>query len=123
MWFFNKKISEDALIGVWKHPINAGGGSFEIKKSDGTTSNHPFVVYNFEIFHFRSNKTFTFGEYSNSGPLYEVQGRWKLSSDKKRIDFSYDNGDTYSMDIRNFNGKSFITTSAQGSDFLFTKEQ
>lgn len=122
MLFFNKKISEKALVGVWKHPLYAGGGTISVVDGDGKKRDHTFVNHHFEIMNLRSDMTFTFGEYTQNGPFYEEHGRWKLSSDKKRFELIYDNGETSSMDIRKFDGKSFITTSVMGNDFLFTKE-
>lgn len=122
MLFFKKELSEKNLVGVWKHPLIGTRGNIEIVSSEGTKQNHSFINYHFEIFNFKSDKTFTFGEYTSSGPLYEVQGRWRLSSDKKNIELSYDNGETSLFDIRKFDGKSFVTTSIQGNDFLYTKE-
>lgn len=122
MWFFNKKINEKTIVGVWKHPLMGSGGNIEIVSKDGTKQNQSFVNYHFEIFNLKSDKTFTFGEYTRNGALYEVQGHWRLSSDNKNLELSYDNGETSRIDIRKFDGKSFVTTSIQGNDFLFTKE-
>lgn len=120
---FKKKLTEKNLVGVWKHPILASWGSIEISGGKTTPSqSKPFQNYNIEIFTFRENGTFTFGEYTKSGPLYEGCGRWALSYDKTSIIFTYDNGETNRIDIREFNGDSFITTSIQGNDFKFTKE-
>ena len=66
-------------------------------------------------------KHFVFGEYGQS-PLYEVEGRWELTEDKQRLVFSFDNGETSSIDIREFDGNSFVTTSKEGNDFKYTKE-
>ena len=54
--------------------------------------------------------------------MYEVEGKWKLIEDKKRLEFSFDNGQTSSIDIREFDGNSFVTTSREGNDFKYTKE-
>jgi hypothetical protein len=69
----------------------------------------------------KNDGTFVFGEYGNT-PLYEVEGRWNLSDDNERIMFSYDNGETSSIDIREFDGNSFVTTSREGNNFKYTKE-
>ena len=45
-----------------------------------------------------------------------------MSTDKKNIVFSYEDGETSSIDIREFDGTSFITTSREGNDFKFTKK-
>ena len=108
-----EQLSEEMLIGTWKHPIEVG--AFSVNDGEETT------MYNFEIFNFKGDGSFVFGEYGNS-PLYEVRGNWKLSDDKKRIELSLDNGETSSIDIREFNGNSFITTSREGNDFKYTKE-
>ena len=105
---------KDQLVGTWKHPLQVGAISInEIEEAS--------PVYNNEIFKFNEDGTFVFGEYGDS-PLYEVKGNWKLSSDKKRIEFSYEDGETSSIDIREFDGTSFITTSREGNDYKFTKE-
>ena len=106
--------SKEQLVGTWKHPIQIG--AISINDSEEATP-----MYNNEIFKFNEDGTFVFGEYGDS-LLYEVEGNWKLSNDKKRIEFSYENGETYSIDIREFDGTSFITTSWEGNDFKFTKE-
>jgi len=106
--------SKDQLVGTWKHPIQVGA----ISINEGEEAS---PVYNNEIFKFNEDGTFVFGEYGDS-PLYEVEGNWELSSDKKRIEFSYESGETSSIDIREFDGTSFITTSREGNDFKFTKE-
>ena len=66
--------------------------------------------------------TFSFGEYGKSRPLYEVKGRWRLSNDGKFIELFYEDGEKSSIDIRDFKGNSFITTSTQGKDFKFIKD-
>jgi hypothetical protein len=106
--------SKDQLVGTWKHPIQVG--AISINEGEEVSP-----VYNNEIFKFNEDGTFVFGEYGDS-PLYEVEGNWELSSDKKRIEFSYESGETSSIDIREFDGTSFITTSREGNDFKFTKE-
>jgi len=90
--FFRKKLSEEGLIGIWKHPIEASRVSIN---GGNVVSN-----YNYEIFQFKANRTFSFGEYSKRGALYEVKGNWKLSNDKTRIEFFFDDGDKQSIDIR-----------------------
>lgn len=106
------QLSEEDLIGTWKHPIQTGSI---------TVNGEETPVYNNEIFQFKGDGTFVFGEYGNS-PLYEAEGRWKLSDDKTRLEFSFDGGETSSIDIREFDGSSFITTSSEGNDFKYTKE-
>ncbi|MBO4531866.1 MAG: hypothetical protein J5767_14645 [Paludibacteraceae bacterium] len=105
--------SKEQLIGTWKHPIEAGW----VSMNEG----EKMYQYNYEIFRFKEDGTFLFGEYGDS-PLYEVNGRWELSDDKKSLVFSYDDGETSSIDIREFTGDSFITTSREGNDFKYTKE-
>ena len=107
--------SKEQLVGTWKHPIQIG--AISINDSEEATP-----LYNNEIFTFNGDGTFVFGEYGESSTLYEVQGNWKLSDDKKRIEFSYETGETSSIDIREFDGTSFVTTSMEGNDFKFTKE-
>ena len=104
--------SKEQLIGTWKHPISVGS----VKVDNESTT-----VYNYEIFKFKGDGTFVFGEYGQS-PLYEVEGRWELTEDKQRLVFSFDNGETSSIDIREFDGNSFVTTSKEGNDFKYTKE-
>lgn len=106
--------SKEQLIGTWKHPIKVGSLSI----NDGPES-APYYTY--EIFKFKGDGTFVFGEYGQS-PLYEVEGRWELTEDKQRLVFSFDNGETSSIDIREFDGNSFVTTSKEGNDFTYTKE-
>ena len=106
--------SREQLIGTWKHPINVGS----INVNNGTEST---PIYNYEIFKFKGDGTFVFGEYGQS-PLYEVEGKWELTEDKQRLVFSFDNGETSSIDIREFDGDSFVTTSKEGNDFKYTKE-
>ena len=105
--------SEENLIGTWKHPIQTG--SMSVNGEDT-------LVYNNEIFQFKGDGTFVFGEYGAS-PLYEAEGHWKLSDDKKSLEFSFDDGQTSSIDIREFDGSSFVTTSKEGNDFKYTKEK
>lgn len=105
--------SKEQLIGTWKHPIEAGW----VSMNEG----EKMYQYNYEIFRFKEDGTFLFGEYGDS-PLYEVNGCWELSDDKKSLVFSYDDGETSSIDIREFTGDSFITTSREGNDFKYTKE-
>ena len=106
--------TREKLIGTWKHPIYAG--TFSI---NGQT----FESYNNEIFQFKADGTFVFGEYGEDHhALYEVEGYWALSKDKKRLLFTYDSGETSSIDIRNFKGNTFTTTSMEGRDFVYTKE-
>lgn len=119
---FKKRLTEENLVGIWKHPILASWGSISITNKDGHNEDKTFNNYHFEIFNFKSNGVFTFGEYTNNGPLFESTGYWRLSSDKTRIELSYENGEAGSIDIRNFDGKTFITTSVLGNDFKFTKE-
>ena len=78
-------------------------------------------MYNYEVFQFKADGTFVFGEYGSS-PIYEVDGRWELSDDGKNIEFSFDDGQTSCIDIREFDGDSFVTTSREGNDFKYTKE-
>ena len=106
------QLSEENLIGTWKHPIQAGSI---------TENGEETPVYNNEILQFKEDGTFVFGEYGSS-PLYEVEGHWKLSDDKTRLEFSFDGGETSSIDIREFDGISFITTSREGNDFKYTRE-
>ena len=106
------QLSEENLIGTWKHPIQTG--SISVNGEDTP-------VYNNEIFQFKGDGTFVFGEYGES-PLYEAEGHWKLSDDKTRLEFSFDGGETSSIDIREFDGSSFITTSREGNDFKYTRE-
>lgn len=108
-----EKLSREQLIGTWKHPLYAGA----ISINDGEKT----PMYNYEMFQFKADGTFVFGEYGAS-PLYEVNGRWELSDDRKNIEFSFDDGQTSSIDIREFDGSSFVTTSGQGNDFKYTKE-
>lgn len=106
--------SREQLIGTWKHPINVGF----INVNNGTEST---PIYNYEIFKFKGDGTFVFGEYGQS-PLYEVEGKWELTEDKQRLVFSFDDGETSSIDIREFTGNTFVTTSKEGNDFTYTKE-
>jgi hypothetical protein len=112
-WFFSKKLSEEGLIGIWKHPI--GGGKVTANGKE------VFNIYTYEIFHFNANRTFTFGEYGYS-TLYEVKGTWRLSNDKARIELFFDDGESNCIDIRDYDGKTFITTSREGNNFKYTKE-
>lgn len=105
--------SKEQLIGTWKHPIQTG--SISINNGEKTP------VFNYEMFQFKGDGTFVFGEYGAT-PLYEVNGHWELSEDKKSLVFSFDDGQTSSIDIREFDGNSFITTSREGKDFKYTKE-
>lgn len=107
--------SKEQLVGTWKHPIQIG--AISINESEEATP-----LYNDEIFTFNEDGTFVFGEYGESSPIYEVKGNWNLSNDKKRIEFSYETGETSSIDIREFDGTSFVTTSMKGNDYKFTKE-
>lgn len=106
--------SREQLIGTWKHPINVGS----INVNNGTEST---PIYNYEIFKFKGDGTFVFGEYGQS-PLYEVEGKWELTEDKQRLVFSFDDGETSSIEIREFTGNTFVTTSKEGNDFTYTKE-
>lgn len=119
---FKKRLTEENLVGIWKHSLLPSWGVITITNKDGHKENKTFNNYHVEIFNFKSNGAFTFGEYTNNGPFFEDKGLWRLSEDKARIELSYDNGETISIDIRNFDGRSFITTSALGNDFMFTKE-
>ena len=69
--------SKEQLIGTWKHPIQTG--SFSINGEETP-------VFNNEIFQFKGDGTFVFGEYGAS-PLYEANGHWELSEDKKTSSF------------------------------------
>ena len=69
--------SQEQLIGTWKHPIQTG--SFSINGEETP-------VFNNEIFQFKGDGTFVFGEYGAS-PLYEANGHWELSEDKKTSSF------------------------------------
>lgn len=111
--FGQQQPSKEKLVGKWVHPMYVGG----IEINGKTTP-----IYNNEIFVFKSDGTFVFGEYDGAKPLYEVEGSWVLSKDKKKLVFIYEDGETSSMDIRDFKGNSFVTTSIQGNDFLYTKE-
>ena len=115
---FKKTPSETQLVGVWKHRILASWASIEVNSRRIDLPNN----YNEEIFNFRPDGSFTFGEYSGSGPLYEVRGYWRLSPDKSRLLFSYLDGETSSIDIRDYTGRSFVTTSLEGNDFKYVKE-
>lgn len=110
----SQEPSREQLIGTWKHPI--GVGSVNVNNGAESTT-----VYTYEIFKFKGDGTFVFGEYGQS-PLYEVEGRWELTEDKQRLVFSFDSGETSSIDIREFSGDSFVTTSKEGNDFKYTKE-
>jgi hypothetical protein len=109
-----KQPSKEQLVGTWKHPISVGS----VNVNNGAEST---TVYTYEIFKFKGDGTFVFGEYGQS-PLYEVEGRWELTEDKQRLAFSFDNGETSSIDIREFTGNTFVTTSKEGNDFTYTKE-
>jgi hypothetical protein len=111
--FFKRELSEKGLIGIWKHPIQA----CIIRLNENV-----FANYNNEIFQFNGNRTFIFGEYSKNGPLYEVKGTWRLSIDKTRIELFFDNGSTNSIDIHDYDEKTFATTSVEGNNFIYTKE-
>lgn len=111
---FSKKLTESNLVGVWKHPILAS----QFRINGGATRS----IYNDEIFVLRADGTFTFGEYSSNGPLYESKGTWRTSDDRKWLVFSFPGGETSSMDIRNFDGRSFVTTSREGNKFKYTKQ-
>jgi hypothetical protein len=112
-WFFTKKLNDAGLVGVWKHPIGTGNLSV-----NGKVVQH---LYNYEIFKYNADKTFTFGEYGNT-PLYEVQGTWRLNNDKTRIELFFDDGESNSIDIRDYDEKTFVTTSREGNNFKYTKE-
>lgn len=109
-----ERPSREQLIGTWKHPINVG--SINVNNDTESTP-----IYNYEIFKFKGDGTFVFGEYGQS-PLYEVEGKWELTEDKQRLVFSFDDGETSSIDIREFTGNTFVTTSKEGNDFTYTKE-
>lgn len=119
---FKKRLTEKNLVGIWKHPLLASWGNIDVTDKDGNSRVNSFQNYHNEIFNFKPDGTFTFGEYGQNGPMYEAKGWWNLSADKTRIELSYENGEASSIDIRNFDGKSFITTSALGNNFKFTKE-
>ncbi len=112
-WFFKTKLSEKGLIGIWKHSIQA----FTLRINDNV-----FASYNNEIFKFNANRTFTFGEYSGNNALYEIKGTWRLNSDKTRIELLFDNGHVNSIDVRDYDGKTFIATSIEGNKFIYVKE-
>ena len=105
---------KEQLIGKWKHPISVDS-AIANDCADSTT------VYSYEIFNFKGDGTFVFGEYSQS-PLYEVEGKWELSEDNQRLILSFDEGEPSSIDIREFDGDSFVTTSKDGNDLKYTKE-
>ena len=105
---------KEQLIGTWKHPISVGSVNVN-NDADSTT------VYTYEIFKFKEDGTFVLGEYGQS-PLYEVEGKWELTEDKQSLVFTFDNGETSSIDIREFDDDSFVTTSKEGNDFKYTKE-
>ena len=109
-----EQLSKEHLIGTWKHPIIVDSVSINNGPEDA-----PYNTY--EIFKLKEDGTFVFGEYGQS-PLYEVEGKWELSEDKQRLEFSFDDGETSSIDIREFDGNSFVTTSKEGNDFKYTKE-
>lgn len=112
---FCQQPSREKLIGTWKHPI--GTGYVSINNGDKIQN------YNNEIFKFHADGTFVFGEYGHDQhALYEIEGYWALSKDKTKLIFTYDNGETGSIDIRDFNGNTFIITSKEGRDFIYTKE-
>ena len=119
---FKKRLTKENLVGVWKHQLLASWGNISITNKDGHTEEKPFNNYNYEVINFKHDGSFTFGEYGQSGPLYEVKGWWTLSVDKTRIEFSYQNGEKGSIDIRDFDGNSFITTSIQGNDFKYIRQ-
>lgn len=107
--------TREKLIGTWKHPIYAGYVAIN--------NGEKMVTYNNEIFKFKADGTFIFGEYGQDNhALYEVEGYWALSKDKKRLVFTFDDGETSNIDIREFKGNSFVTTSKEGNDFKYTKE-
>lgn len=111
-------VSEKDFIGVWEHAIESQS-SVEIngKKMDmGSTT--------VERFNFTDKENFTFGEYSTSSgkALYSVSGKWSYDSDSKQLAFEYPDGSKMQMDVREFDGSSFITTSKMGNDFKFEKK-
>jgi len=52
--------------------------------------------------------------------LYEVAGTYKVDNDKGGINLYVDSGQSF-IDVRKFDGNTFVTTSLQGNDFLYTK--
>lgn len=106
-------ISEEALVGSWKHPIES-----KIHLGEEVISS-----FTYEIFKLKADKTFTLGEYGKkNNAFYENKGTWKLSNNKQRIEVTYDDGEKANFDVRNYDGTSFVTTSKMGNDFKFTKE-
>jgi hypothetical protein len=115
-----KTPDENGLIGIWKHPITSNA---QISVNGKNVSNGPSIV-SYEILRLKADKTFTFGEYgANHGDaFYEAHGKWQLSDNKDKLEFTYEDGERGSIDIRKYDGKSFITTSREGNDFKFDKE-
>jgi hypothetical protein len=118
-----KTPDENGLIGIWKHPITSNV-QISVKGKDASKSNEQSIVVSYERLRLKADKTFIFGEYSakDSSPYYEVHGKWQLSNNKARLEFIYENGERGDIDIRKYDGKSFITTSREGNDFKFNKE-
>lgn len=106
--------SKSNMVGTWKHPLVAS----VVSVNDGD----PISIVNNEIITLKEDGTFVMGEYGPSSTVYEVTGTWNLSDDKTLLEFTFEDGETNSIDIREFTGDSFVTTSIQGNDFKFTKE-
>lgn len=102
------------MVGTWKHPLVAS----VVSVNDGD----PISIVNNEIITLKEDGTFVMGEYGPSSTIYEVTGTWNLSDDKTLLEFTFEDGETNSIDIREFTGDSFVTTSIQGKDYKFTKE-
>ena len=118
----SKTLSEDGLIGVWKRAIETKS-QLTAEYEDGRKVPSNVSTYTYEIFRFNANRTFSFGEYGSSlGAFYEYHGTWRLNNDKTKLELFFDDGVNNSIDIRDYDGRSFIITSEKGDDAKYTKE-
>lgn len=109
-------LTGDKLIGTWEHPIET-----KMSYSVDEGAENEFISRTYERFVFKEDQTYIFGEYDkNNKALYEVAGTYKIDNDKGGINLYVDSDQSF-LDVRKFDGNTFVTTSLQGNDFLYTK--
>ena len=113
--FFKKKHPRDHLVGVWKH-TDFGYGADLIVDGRMTSTR----VYITDVITFNWNGTFSRTEEGVRHPFRET-GTWVLSQDGNYVTLTYSSGEIIQLDIRNFNGRTFTTSSCLGNDLVYTK--
>ena len=113
---FKRKPSRDEMVGIWKQTSLAYGGDVII---NGRKSS--FQAYTTNVITLNRNGTFTIAEEGVRHSSFVEKGTWNLSADRGWLIFTHNTGEIIRMDIRDFKGNSFTTSSIMGNDLVFKR--